>query len=307
MPRISVIITTFNRATFLKKAVESVLSQTYPDFELLILDNSSTDNTEEVVKSFNDNKIRYIKHNPLNISQARNLGVKESRGEYIAFLDDDDEWLPDKTEKELEVFYKKDRHLALVYGGFVRIDSDGKEMGIIYPTLKGMILKDLLDFTNAFTGSASNPMMRKSAIQDIGGYNEEVTTGEDWELYLRLAEKYSMDFTPVLVVKIRAHMGARLGDKLKDAARLEMMLMKRYSHIFEEDKKLKSFYLQTIGGKFIRCKEIYEGRKFIALAIKTNPFNYVAWFQYLLTIFGQDIYSYIHRIYLRINRSINKR
>lgn len=305
MPVVTALITTFNRSAFLKKAIESVLAQTFRDFELIILDNSSTDDTEEVIKGFGDMRIRHIRHEPMNISQARNLGVREARGEYIAFLDDDDEWLPCKVEKQIEVFKRKGEGMgaALVYGGFVRIDSEGREIGAHTPTLRGMILKELLFQNDPFTGSASNPMLKKSVVESLGFYNEDVPTGEDWELYLRLAEKYPIDYTIEPVVKIRDHEGPRLGDRLKDAARLEMLIMKRYGYIFEKEKRLKSLYLQKIGGKFVRVGDLQTGRKYIAEAIKADPSNRKAYVQYMLSIMGQSLYNHIHNKYMAYRKS----
>ena len=171
-PKVSAIITTFNRANFLRKSIGSVLTQEYRDFELLILDNSSTDNTEKIVKSFQDNRLRYIKHEPLDISQARNLGIKEAEGEFIGFLDDDDEWLPNKLGAQLEVFAKGNETLALVYGGFVLVDSTGKKLREHKPVLRGNILEDLLAQKDAFTGSASNPLLVRQAVALLGGWGE---------------------------------------------------------------------------------------------------------------------------------------
>ena len=107
MAAVSVIITTYNRAHLVGKAIKSVLNQTFQDFELIVVDDGSTDNTEEVINSFNDTRIRYIRHK-INKggNAARNTGLRNSKGEYIAFLDSDDEWLPEKLERQLEVFKK---------------------------------------------------------------------------------------------------------------------------------------------------------------------------------------------------------
>ncbi len=297
MPLVTALITTFNRSAFLKKAIESVLAQTFRDFELIILDNSSTDDTEEVIKGFGDKRIRHIRHEPMNISQARNLGVREARGEYIAFLDDDDEWLPHKIEVQVNFFERAAEDIALVYGAFIKIDSEGNELGVRRPTLRGKVLKGLI-YQDDFTGSASNPMIRRSVVMELGGYDEKVVSGEDWELYLRIADKYRVDFTLDPVVRIRSHEGPRLGDKLLDTARLEIDTMARYRDIFEEDKRLKSFYLQKIGGKFVRVGKAETGRGYIAQAIKANPSNYVAWAQFLLSFLGQELYLRFHKNYL---------
>ena len=115
-PTISVIIPTYNRAHLIGKAVKSVLSQTYQDFEIIVVDDGSTDNTEEIVKSFTDYKIYYIchKHNR-GASAARNTGIKASRGEYIAFLDSHDEWLPEKLDKQIKTFNSESSEVGVVY------------------------------------------------------------------------------------------------------------------------------------------------------------------------------------------------
>jgi len=99
IPRISVIIPSYNRANTIGRAIQSALSQSYQDFEIIVIDDGSTDHTEEVIRSFQDSRIRYIRHNRnRGGSAARNTGIHAARGEYIAFLDSDDEWLPQKLE-----------------------------------------------------------------------------------------------------------------------------------------------------------------------------------------------------------------
>jgi glycosyltransferase involved in cell wall biosynthesis len=303
MPKISAIITTFNRAPFLKDAIKSVLSQTFKDFELLVLDNSSSDDTEKIVKSFGDKRIKYIRHKPLNISQARNLGVKEAQGEYIGFLDDDDEWLPNKLKHQLFVFSKnKDPDLGMVYGGFVWINPSGKLIREHKPESRGKLLKVFLWQKDPVTGSASNPLIRKTVFEVVGNYDEKVVTGEDWEFYLRLSEKYKSDFTKNNVLKIKHHCGIRLGGMTEDAAQLEIILLKRYKKIFDNNPKLKSFYLQKIGGKFCRLKQQKKGRKFIIKAIKVYPLNYKAYFQYVFSFLGKNFYLLIHKLYKNVTR-----
>jgi len=297
MPKVSVIITTFNRAEYLEKAIKSVLNQTYSDFELLILDNSSTDNTEEIVKSFNDERIRYIKHQPLNISQARNLGLKESKGDYIAFLDDDDEWLPEKLKREIEVFNQGNEKLGLVYGGFIRIDENGKEFEWHTPILKGNIFEPYLCRQDPLTDSASNPLIKKSVFKVVGEFDENLKCSEDWEFYLRLFRKFEADFTTEPVVKIRSHSKYRLGGRTKDALEAELLAYNKYRDALEKYPKVQSFYLQAIGGKFCRLGHLKEGRLYIKEAIKTYPFNLIAYFQYVISFGGILFYQKIHSFY----------
>lgn len=296
-PKVSAIITTYNRPDFLRKAIKSVLAQTYHDFELLILDNSSAIDTEKTVKEFNDARIRYIKHQPLGIAQARNLGVREAKGKFIAFLDDDDKWLLDKLESQLKIFEKAKDDIALVYGGCLWVDANGEPIKIHFPILRGFVIKDLLWTKDAFTGSASNPMLLKSAIEELGGYNERIRAGEDWELYLRLTNKYKVDFTPEIILTITEHSGVRLGMRLLDAADLEIYLLEEWKGIFNENKKLQSFYLQKIGGKMCRMGQAREGRTYLRKAIMVSTFNGLAYMQFLFSFLGTHAYRALHEIY----------
>ena len=117
-PTGSVIIPTYNRARMVDRAIQSVLSQTYQDFEIIVVDDASTDNTQEVVKEcmFRDKRVRYIKHEKnKGGSAARNTGIKNEHGEYVGFLDSDDEWLPTKLEKQIELFRKRCNSVGAVY------------------------------------------------------------------------------------------------------------------------------------------------------------------------------------------------
>ncbi|GAH83893.1 unnamed protein product, partial [marine sediment metagenome] len=122
---VSVIIPTYNRADMVGRAIQSVINQTYQDFEIIIIDDASTDNTREVAREFQERekRIKYFKHE-INKGggAARNTGIKNSKGEYIAFLDSDDEWYPEKLEKQIEIFNKNDENLGVVYSGVFYID-----------------------------------------------------------------------------------------------------------------------------------------------------------------------------------------
>jgi len=114
---------------------------------------------------------------------------------------------------------------------------------------------------------------------------------------LRLAEKFEVDFTPEIVLKIRSHFGPRLGDKIKEAADLEILILRNYKDFFEKNSKLKSQFLQKIGGKFCRLGHLKEGRLYIKEAIKTYPFNLIAYFQYVISFGGILFYQKIHSFY----------
>ena len=121
-PRVSVIIPTYNRAHLIGRAIQSVLAQTYQDFEVIVVDDGSTDNTEEVVLNFGSEKMRYIRHGTnRGVAAARNTGIRNARGEYIAFQDSDDEWYPNRLESISEIMEdRKDIDFIFSYGKFLK-------------------------------------------------------------------------------------------------------------------------------------------------------------------------------------------
>jgi glycosyltransferase involved in cell wall biosynthesis len=146
-PKVSVIIPTYNRALLLREAIQSVLDQTFQDFEIIVVNNYSIDNTIDVVKSFEDERIKVINiRNNGIIAKSRNRGLKESRGNYLAFLDSDDRWLPEKLEIQVE-YLRNHLEYHLVYSNAWIIDGTGVRKGLIMDLelfKEGEIFKDLV-------------------------------------------------------------------------------------------------------------------------------------------------------------------
>lgn len=186
-PKITVVIPTYNHAHFLVRALESVLSQKFTDLEVVIINNFSQDNTEEVVSSFNDSRLRLINFsNGGVIAASRNEGIRQARGEYIAFLDSDDYWYPEKLGRCYNRLLSESADLATHHlikntnGKLGSILTNGPEELFNY--------QSLLFLGNCITNSSV--VVRKSALEDIGLLNEskEIITAEDYDLWLRLAK-----------------------------------------------------------------------------------------------------------------------
>jgi len=206
--KVSVILPTYNRAHMITEAIDSVLSQTFEDFELIVVDNYSTDNTESVVKSYRDNRIRYFKHrNHGLVSVSRNYGIEKSSGEYIAFLDDDDLWLPEKLEKQLKIL-DSNKELGLVYSDYYFIESNGNLIGeTCFRSLKpfrGNVFNELMvgNFIPQLT-----VLVRREVLDMVGGFNLRYKIAQDYDLWLRIAEQYPLDFTEEPLAKYRTHGG----------------------------------------------------------------------------------------------------
>lgn len=206
-PLVSVIIPTYNHGRFIGEAIESVLNQTYPNFEIIIIDNYSEDNTEEVVTSYQDDRIKYLKFkNHGIIAASRNHGIKRARGDFIAFLDSDDIWLPHKIEKQINLF-EIWNETAMAYTRFKIIEGD-KISNIVFPKTgrykSGNIFKSL--YLWSFI-ACSSVMVKKSILDQIGCFDiiPELIGIEDADLWLRIALKHTIkcpDTSPLLLYRI---------------------------------------------------------------------------------------------------------
>lgn len=197
MPLVTAAITTYNRARFLPDAVESILGQTVKDFELLVVDDGSSDDTESVIARYG-NRIRYVRQENQGRARARNTAVNLARGDLIAFCDSDDRWAPDRLERQLRVLENRPE-VGMVHGQVELVDANG------CPMREGTAGHRAL-FTKAHRGGAhyagyacecrclsSTILIRRSVFETIGYYDPELPI-EDYDLYLRLLLDYEVEF-----------------------------------------------------------------------------------------------------------------
>lgn len=179
---ISAIIPTYNRADLILRSLKSVLAQTRPVTEVVVVDDGSTDNTRETLAPYLD-RITYIHQGNAGVSAARNRGAREARGEWLAFLDSDDEWLPGKIERQFQAI-EANPQAILVYGGARVREPDGSESeGRAIPDSE---LRTALRNGTAIATSAA--IVRRDVFLEAGGFDESLSFGEDWDLWLRLKE-----------------------------------------------------------------------------------------------------------------------
>jgi len=199
-PKISVVIPTYDKAQYLGEAIESVLNQTYKNIEIIIIDDGSKDNTQEVVKSFNDPRILYIWQSNQGEVVARNRGIQESNGKYIAFLDSDDLWLKEKLQKQVD-FMEKSKEIGLLGTGCYEIANNGKILGQKrFSSSNNVLQKKLIKF-NPFIHTSV--MIRKNVFDKVSWYNKNFQESQDYELWLRIAKNYKIANLPELLVKKR--------------------------------------------------------------------------------------------------------
>lgn len=189
-PKVTVIIPTHNRAHVIRRALHSVLHQTYGNLEVIVVDDASTDNTGETVASSQDPRIIYLRHETRKgASAARNTGIRAASGDFIAFQDSDDEWLNQKLEKQMAVLLQASDDVGLVYSGFLRFEG---KRATYCPSKRvkkksGRILSTLLDGNFVTTQAV---VVRKECLAKAGLFDEKLPRLQDWELFIRVAEYY---------------------------------------------------------------------------------------------------------------------
>jgi len=236
---VSVVIPTYNRGHTIKWAIDSALAQTYKNLEIIIIDDDSTDNTEDIVKKIKDERIYYKK---LEINQggsvARNIGIKLSRGAYIAFLDSDDQWTNDKIDRQIKLLNTMPSNIwGGAYCSFYYIDKNGcKE---VKASKSGDLREGILTM-NLDIGAASTLMFHKEVFSNVGLFDESFERHQDWEFLIRYFHKYKLYALQMPLVKIYGH-NMPVGKKAAEAT--ERYLLKFSDDIkgFKNDIRMNIF------------------------------------------------------------------
>ncbi|MDI6883463.1 MAG: glycosyltransferase [Patescibacteria group bacterium] len=265
-PLVSIVIPTYNKAKHIKKAIGGVLSQTYQNLEVIVIDDGSTDNTQEVVKSFNDPRIIYIWQENKGPAAARNTGIKKTQGKYIAFLDSDDFWLKEKLEKQVR-FLEENPEVGLLGSGCYQLDEKGEVIGEkIFPAENKVLQKILIKY-NPFI--QSSVILRKEVFDRMGKYDENFLQSEDYELWLRIAKSHKIANLSEPLVKKRYYKESLLPGKDKEQLSFALKAKEKailsgqypkwcYMYLFGSWLFLKiPFFIRKIIRKYILKKKFY--------------------------------------------------
>jgi glycosyltransferase involved in cell wall biosynthesis len=222
-PLISVIMPTYNRAGYLGESIRSVLDQTFSDFELIIVDDGSTDQTETMVRSFRDRRIRYRRQSHRGISAARNTAIRSACGLYVAHLDSDDIWLPNLLAVEVAAFC--DPGIGVVYGRAQAMDPTGRLLPIIVGIPQRYPEDSFLSLLYTNVTAAIVVLVRRSCFEQVGFFDESMITAGDWDMWIRLSRRYRFFFVDEVLARFRLHSGrinssTALSDILKNRRRV---------------------------------------------------------------------------------------
>lgn len=262
---VSIIITTYCGEKTIKKAIESILKQSYQNFEILVVDDNflssnASNKTKEVLVKLNDNRIRYFQTGHYNGARARNIGIKEAKGEYISFLDDDDIYLENRLEMCVETLQQHGEYDG-VYTGVIIMQQSGRITECIIPKRSGSLQKELLCNRNLI-GSGSNIFLRKKAIEDTGLFDENFMRFQDVEYMLRVMERHKIIAIQNLLV-LKINNGGKNMPNPRKILQIYEQFLQKFEYIISKmnDKEKKLFYKSMVDCFAIDCKSKLKNDK----------------------------------------------
>jgi len=273
MPRVSVVIPAYNAEAFIAEAIESVLEQTFRDFELIVVNDGSTDSTGEIIERYSE-RVRCIHQQNRGPSEARNRGIRETDSEFVAFLDADDTWRADKLQKQVATA-QGEPELGLVYSDAVLIDQEGTPIGAFRrrppraDALEYMLLYNPVVMSTAF--------VRRECFQRVGMFHPEPTGCEDWHMWIRIASAYKLAHIPEPLCNYRSHTASMAHNpelmchgmvRALDLVFAEPAIRSRTEHI-----KNKAYARARLncGIGYFRAGRMAEARRHLLAAIRLNP------------------------------------
>lgn len=290
-PLVSVIIPTYNRASTLLRAVRSVLNQTCQNLEVIIVDDGSTDNTVGVVEDIGCDKVRYVKHNVnKGGAAARNTGIGLARGEYIAFQDSDDEWQPEKLQKQVDLIIDNPE-LSVVYCGLIRFDNfrvqylPSRSQANISANLASELLRENFISTQTL-------LVRKEVFERVGIFDEDLPRFQDWELMIRISQEFDIGLVDEPLVL--AHL-SQDSLTLKPSSRADALehILAKHNDKFSDKRALCSRHMATIGHFRCLSGQLGNGRSWLYKAISRKALNPKAWFALCMSCLGVNGYRYL--------------
>jgi len=279
MPKVSILIPSYNAAHFLPMALESVLSQTYPDFEAIVIDDGSTDNTREVVKGFmaKSPKIKYFFQENQGLPSARNRGIKESTGEYLALLDADDQWLPNRLQEGVKVL-DADKTVGLVHANITFMDADNHVISI--PQRKVEFLNgNVFDHIFLRNADISCPtvIFRKDCCDAVGLFDTKLTGlgCEDRDLWLRIAQKYPFAYIDRVLANYRVTANS-MSRNIQKMIQARLYVVDKYCPEHDTSKaelrqKALSKIYRDLGDDALLKKDFAHARHEYEKAIRYDP------------------------------------
>jgi glycosyltransferase involved in cell wall biosynthesis len=289
MSHFTVIICTYNRAHLLSRAIQSVLAQTEPDFELLIVDDHSEDETAQVVSSYEDKRIRYLKREQNGGSSAtRNEGIRAARGRFIAFLDDDDEYLPDYLAEARQAFAQAPAEVGAIFCKTILVEDDPQSERIIGervptpPPHKDRSEASLYLLRRQTLSSGWGLTVRADCFATVGLFDENLEAAVDWDIFIRMARHVDFHVIPRALVKQHKHAGPQLTDPTPRRYRARARILQKNLEAFRHDPVVYAELCSMLSLLHYRAGDKAEARKVLSSVLRRSPANWRSWRRLLL-------------------------
>ncbi len=302
MPKVSVIIPAYNCASRIPRTINAVLSQSFGDWELIIIDDGSSDNTREVVNTFvkKDSRIKYFyQENSGGPARPKNLGLRKSQGEFIAFLDHDDEWVSEKLEKQLTYFNNKENIGLVASNALIVNEVDGS-------TLEHTMPKNVLPIVTLLERNlifcSSGVIVKRKVFEKVGFFDENFKLGDDWDMWLRISIYFDFDFVYEPLYKFYRHTGT-VTSNLRSASKIRDYDygLKKHLRLYRKYPKQYAYRLLTMGRICYIAGERKKGRALFMRAMLANPFEIRAYVNFFFAVLGPKAYNWF--VYLRKKQS----
>jgi len=267
MPLISVVIPVYNGERTIRETIASVLKQTFTDFELLVIDDGSTDTTPAIASSFTDPRLTVLSYPNAGLAASRNRGIAKASGKYISFIDADDLWTPDKLELQLRAL-ESNPEAAVAYSLVDVIDDSsqwirpGGHLKVSDNAYSHLLLTNFIE-------NGSNALILKSAFERVGNFDESLKAAEDWDLYIRLAKHYPFVVVPSPQILYRESSTSMSSKIIQQKSQSLQVIEKAFSDAPESLQYLKKDSINNINKYLIfKALEISSGRRRGAIALK---------------------------------------
>ena len=283
VPLVSIVTPTYKRPQFLARAIDSIIAQTFNNWELMVVDDNGAESeyrqeTQSFMQRYKaDARIIYIEHESnLGGSAARNTGIRQARGKYVAFLDDDDEWLPEKLEKQLSCLVHASPEVALVYTGYENICADPELMAYLgrfhLPTLRGNLLEELLK--ENCVGTTSSVLCRRDALLEVGLFDESLAASQDYDLFLRLAQHFEFEVVSEPLVRLHRHKEGNIGGDHKAKVEAYKSFYKKHQALMKQHPASHLYHLKWMGRYFLRAGYKHDAKDAFRRALRLSPWDF---------------------------------